>query len=141
MAISSWRESVIYLIKTGCRNEYHQSCLILPGLLEVLPRSLCFSPLTWLRRRCGPTLWGFLLPQEPDVLCSAECVNLGTLKTALPCSWVSGQPPDCLPPYTLVLSIQFTSVTQLCPTLCHPMDCSMPGFPVHHQELAQTHVY
>ena len=36
-----------------------------------------------------------------------------------------------------------SSVTQLCPTLCDPMDCSMPGFPVHHQlpELAQTHVH
>ena len=35
------------------------------------------------------------------------------------------------------------SVTQPRPTLCHPMDCSMPGFPVHHQllELAQTHVH
>ena len=34
-------------------------------------------------------------------------------------------------------------VTQSCPTLCHPVDCSMPGFPVHHQllELAQTHVH
>ena len=29
--------------------------------------------------------------------------------------------------------IQFSSVTQLCPTLCNPMDCSMPGFPVHLQ--------
>ena len=31
----------------------------------------------------------------------------------------------------------------MCPTLFNPMDCSMPGFPVHHQlpELAQTHVY
>ena len=39
--------------------------------------------------------------------------------------------------------IQFSSVTQSCPTLCDPMDCSMPGFPVHHQlpELAQTHVH
>ena len=38
---------------------------------------------------------------------------------------------------------QFSSVTQSCPTLCNPMDCSMPGFPVHHQlpELAQTHVH
>ena len=39
--------------------------------------------------------------------------------------------------------IQFSSVAQLCLTLCHPMtDCSTPGFPVHHQllELAQTHV-
>ena len=38
---------------------------------------------------------------------------------------------------------QFSSVTQLCPTLCDPTDCSMPGFPVHHQllELAQNHVH
>ena len=38
---------------------------------------------------------------------------------------------------------QFSSVTQSCPTLCNPMDCSMPGFPVHHQlpELAQTRVH
>ena len=35
---------------------------------------------------------------------------------------------------------KFSLVTQLCPALCDPMDCSMPGFPVHHQlpELAQT---
>ena len=38
--------------------------------------------------------------------------------------------------------VQFSSVTQSCLTLCDPMDCSTPGFPVHHQllELAQTHV-
>ena len=30
-------------------------------------------------------------------------------------------------------SVQFSSVTQLCPTLCDPVDCSTPGFPVHHQ--------
>jgi len=30
-------------------------------------------------------------------------------------------------------SVQFSSVAQLCPTLCDPMDCSMPGLPVHHQ--------
>ena len=35
----------------------------------------------------------------------------------------------------------FSSVAQSCLTLCNPTDCSMPGFPVHHQlpELAQTH--
>ena len=35
------------------------------------------------------------------------------------------------------------SVAQSCSTLCNPMDCSTPGFPVHHQlpELAQTHVH
>ena len=42
------------------------------------------------------------------------------------------------------ISYQFSSVQSLvCPTLCDPMDCSTPGFPVHHQlpELAQTHVH
>ena len=38
---------------------------------------------------------------------------------------------------------QFSSVAQSCPALCNPMDCSKPGFPVHHQllELTQTHVH
>ena len=36
-----------------------------------------------------------------------------------------------------------SSVTQSCLNLCSPMDCSMPGFPVHHQlpQLIQTHVH
>ena len=42
----------------------------------------------------------------------------------------------------IISPIQFSSVAQFCLTLCDPMDCSMPGFPVHHQlpEPAQTHV-
>ena len=38
---------------------------------------------------------------------------------------------------------QFSSVTQLCPTLCDPMNCSMPGLPVHPQllESTQTHAH
>ena len=40
-------------------------------------------------------------------------------------------------------SVQFSSVVQSCPALCNPMNCSMPGLPVHHQlpEFTQTHVY
>ena len=40
-------------------------------------------------------------------------------------------------------SVQFSSVAQSCPTLCDPMNCSMPGLPVHHQllEFTQTHVH
>ena len=40
-------------------------------------------------------------------------------------------------------SVQFSSVTQSCPTLCDPMNCSTPGLPVHHQlpEFIQTHVH
>ena len=39
--------------------------------------------------------------------------------------------------------VQFSSVTESIPTLCDPMDCSMPGLPVHHQfpEFTQTHVH
>ena len=38
---------------------------------------------------------------------------------------------------------QFSSVAQLCPTLCDPMNHSLPGLPVHHQlpEFTQTHVH
>ena len=42
-----------------------------------------------------------------------------------------------------MLSVQFSSVAQLCLTLCDFMDCSTPGFPVYHQllGLTQTHVH
>ena len=55
--------------------------------------------------------------------------------------------------YEIILELYFShsipetivpsSVAQLCPTLHDPMDCSTPGFPVHHQllELIQTHVH
>ena len=41
------------------------------------------------------------------------------------------------------LSVQFSSVTQPCLTLCDPMNHSTPGLPVHHQlpEFTQTHVH
>ena len=37
----------------------------------------------------------------------------------------------------------FSSVAQLCPTLCNPTDCSTPGLPVHRQllEFIQTHIH
>ena len=40
-------------------------------------------------------------------------------------------------------NIQFSSVAQLCPTLCDPMNCTTPGLPVQHQllESTQTHVH
>ena len=45
--------------------------------------------------------------------------------------------------WLLKVSVQFSSVAQSCPILCDLMDCSKPGFPVHHQhpELLQTHVH
>ena len=47
------------------------------------------------------------------------------------------------PTHLPISSVQFSSVTQLCPTLCNPMNHSTPGLPVHHQllEFTQTHVH
>ena len=47
-------------------------------------------------------------------------------------------------PFSVGLSsVQFSSVAQSCPTLCNPMNCSMPGLPVHHQlpEVTQTQAH
>ena len=38
-------------------------------------------------------------------------------------------------------SVQFSSVSQSCPTLCDPMNCSMPGLPLHHQHLGFTQIH
>ena len=80
--------------------------------------------------------------------CWRECGEKGTL---LPCWW------ECKLVQTLwrtvwrflkkleieLPSVQFSSVTQLCPTLCDPMNCGTPGLPVHHKlpEFTQTHVH
>ena len=50
----------------------------------------------------------------------------------------------CLPEsLSTFSSVQFSSVTQSCPTLCDPMNCSTPGLPVYHHlpEFTQTHVH
>ena len=48
----------------------------------------------------------------------------------------------CFGTQFLFSSVQLSSVSQSCLTLCSPMDCSMPGLPVYHQllEFTQTHV-
>ena len=66
------------------------------------------------------------------------------------CSPSRSPPPPPSPPApsrpsqcTRSRSVQFSSVTQSCLTLCDPTDCKMPGLPVHHQlpEFIQTHVH
>ena len=43
----------------------------------------------------------------------------------------------------LILILTFSSIAQLCPTFCDPMNRSTPGLPLHHQlpEFTQTHVH
>ena len=59
----------------------------------------------------------------------------------LPEILIPGYESSCLA-FHMIYS-QFSSVAQLCPTLCDRMNCSMPGLPVHHQlpEFTQTHVH
>ena len=49
----------------------------------------------------------------------------------------------CSKHFLIGTKIQFCSVAQSYPTLCHPMNCSKPGLPVHHllPEFTQTHVH
>ena len=97
-----------------------------------------------------PTLW------DP-IDCSHQALPaLGILQTrilewvVLPSSRGSFQPRDQsqVPHiadrfFTICPFSQFSSVAQLCPTLCDPMKCSTPGLPVHHQilEFTQTHIH
>ena len=58
--------------------------------------------------------------------------------------WIANNVSFCsLAPKSRGNSVQFSSVIQLCPTLCDPMNCSTQGLLVHHQipEYTQTHVH
>ena len=71
--------------------------------------------------------------------------NLFDFKSIIHWIWIFGFSTFCFPwiislGLFKVTSVQFSSVAQLCPTLCGSVDCSTPGVPVHHQlpELVQT---
>ena len=62
------------------------------------------------------------------------------LSPALAGRFITTEPPG--KPWNFQ-SVQFSSVTQSCPTLCDPMNRSTPGLPVHHQfsEFTETHIH
>ena len=57
--------------------------------------------------------------------------------------YVNRELPDVQAGFRKGRRVQFSLVTQSCPTLCNPMNCSTPGLPVHHQllEFTQTRVH
>ena len=66
--------------------------------------------------------------------------------SGLLCPPPGGQSPsnaDLITSLSWLNTLQVSSVPQLCLTLCDPLDCSTPGFSVHHQlpDLTQTHVH
>ena len=82
--------------------------------------------------------------------CSHVLLDTSVLVTISLWLWTSHHLPDFLFPFPMdtmrgsnELNPQFSSVTQLCLTLCDPMDYSTPGLPGHHQlpEFTQTHVH
>ena len=94
-------------------------------------------------------------PEVGDGQGGLACCNSWSCKESDTTEWLNWTEPGIprVNPYSFSLhfffiqshrcTVQFSSVTQLCLTLCDPMDCSMPGFPIHHQllELIQTHVH
>ena len=100
-----------------------QSCLTLCNPMHYSPPGILQARI--LERVAMPSSRGSFQPRNPtEVFCTAG----GFFTTKPP--WKFFGYCHC-------------SVTQLCPALCDPVDCSMPGFPVHHQllELTQTHVH
>ena len=75
--------------------------------------------------------------------CCAAMFRVVTVLHLVPCTISLSLSVDYFYFYWNIVVIQFSSVAQLCQTLCDPMDCSTPGFPVHHHllEFTQTHVH
>ena len=101
---------------------------------ETIPSSQPPPPL--LQKNCLPQNWS-LMPKQlgtadiHDIFINSSMLHIASLFLqvgSLGIEW---------------LVFCFSSITQSCPTLCNPVDCSTPGFPVHHQllEFTQTHVH
>ena len=109
-----------------------QSCLTLCNAMDHSPPGSSlypwYSPGKHTGVGCRAFLQGIFLTQG---------LNLHLLHLL---HWQAGSLPLAPPgkPSTIL-----SSVTQSCPTLCYPMNCSTPGLPVHHQlpESTQTHVH
>ena len=121
-------------------NPLHYSCLENPidrGAWETAFHGAAQSQ-TWLKRLSTHNRQKPLLIKMKNwrIVDLSYCINL-----CYTAKWLSFTHI-----YILFLNILFhygfSSVTQSCPTLCDPIDFSMPGVPVHHQlsEFTQTHV-
>ena len=116
-------------------------CSLLSPLYSVQLSSS--SPFSWISRLRRFVHW----PHTVFDVCVHQ-LNHPSVYDHSPAYSIILQPPICSPQDLLshqkgFRPHQFSSVDQTCPTLCNPVHCSTPGFPVHHQlpELAQTPVH
>ena len=105
-------------------------CMLISSSESIKIATICWTIID--RRMLKSTKKGYPTPKTKKSYQSGR----GTIKTKsnpIPAWWVTHR----------LSSVQFISVTQSCLTLCNPMDCSMPGFSVHHQlpKPTQTHVH
>ena len=118
-------------------------CLSYFGVIRDRKINVSFNPLCWLKWRspCNQNSLNVLWMLGND-LCAWVQTWLRICVGALGSPSLAGE--TCtLQKVFAMWYVQFNSVTQSCPTLCNPMDCSMPGLAVLHKllELGQTHVH
>ena len=103
-------------------------------LFSVAPAFLTCPPLSHL------TGWLYILLQTQFL---SKDTALSKLLDLSPFLWSPPWKQKYNKPLSSLPLIQFSSVAQSCPTLCDPMNLSMPDLPVHHQlpEFTQTHVH
>ena len=105
------------------------SLLLLYILPVISPLLLPSAAMDYIRRH------GLNLHPSDDLLWRAGTLSPCICNLTLSCSLSQL--------FLIVLSVQFSSFAQSCPTLCRLMNHSMPGLPVHHQlpEFTQTQVH
>ena len=93
-----------------------------------------YTPLLFCLKSLLGSLWVYL-DVDQGVYSVQAALFSPSLNVSLSTLWLF--------PQVRFFPFQFSSVTQLCLTLCDPINCSLPGFPVYHQllEIAQTHVH
>ena len=113
------------------------------------------DPQTYAWANFRPVSWVLIFPEFPVIaddkqfICGNYSEHFQIFKASLNVKSFFSMQLRCSPFFLFLFTeiskhaVQLSSVAHSCLTLCDPMDCSMPGFPVHHQllEFAQTHVH
>ena len=133
-----WIHIIAQVSIFSARTFPHRSCCCLVDWLVGCFTSGCVSVVKGLLRMTQVLAWYYSIPQLGLSFLLFISINF-TQPIQVPGSCLF-QNPFTTTPKTIN---QFSSVAQWCPTLCNPMNCSMPGLPVHHQlpEFTQTHVH
>ena len=141
---NSWfliqNQPVIYLISPSCHPDFINCSLSHKSLIYLV---LCILPAnidhTNEQQTFLSPFYPFKLSPYPIPLVFKLFGKCFQLLYRIQCSFSFFK---SLPYSSTASSKDFSSVAQSCPILCDPMDCSMPGLPVHLRllELAQTHV-